>query len=87
MPEVTWKVKDELGSEPRSPDPQTKLFTKLSCPQRLKSCFLIIIATPPKTAHTCRALSARHTSEMLHIHSFVAFSNNSVSYVLLSFPF
>lgn len=52
MPEVTWKVKDELGSESRSPDPQTKLITKLSCPQRLKSCFLIITATPPKTAHT-----------------------------------
>lgn len=85
MPEVTWKGKEELGSESRSPDPQTKLITKLSCPQRLKACFLII--TPPKTAHTCIALSTRHTSEMLHIHSFIAFSNNSVSYVLLSFPF
>lgn len=69
LPEVPWKVKDELGSESRSPD-QTKLFTKLSCPQRLKSCFLKTIATPPKKQliHVQHVLSARHTSHTL-IHT------------------
>lgn len=84
LPEVPWKVKDELGSESRSPD-QTKLFTKLSCPQRLKSCFLKTIATPPKnSSYTYSTYSVPGT---LHIHSFIPFPNNSESYVLLSFPF
>lgn len=71
LPEVTWKVKDELGSESRSPDHQTKLFTKLSCPQRLKSCFLLIMATLPKTARTCIALTPCQAHFRNASHTFI----------------
>ena len=64
LSEVTWQVKDELGSKPRSVDPQAQASAKFFCSQRLKSCFLLRVAKPARTCILC----ARHTSQMLHTH-------------------
>ena len=61
LSEVTWQVKDELGSKPRSVDPQAQASAKFFCSQRLKSCFLLRVAKPARTCILC----ARHTSNFL----------------------
>lgn len=69
LPKVTWWVKDELGSEPTSPDPQTQAIHQAFLPQGLKSRFLFIMATLPKAVGTYIPLTVHQAHvTMLHVH-------------------